>query len=132
MKKITAVASLACLMGAPVMAQKLDVVVNDELSNLVDTYKGIHSHPELSHHEEHTAALLAAELRKSGYSVAERVGTYPDGTQAYGVVATLQNGAGPKLLIRADVGGDRRRCEGHAGRSSVRAIRHAGYRGCPA
>jgi len=59
---------------------------------LVDTYKGIHEHPELSHHEEHTAALLAGELRKSGFTVTERVGKYPDGTQAYGIVAVMQNG----------------------------------------
>ena len=40
---------------------------------LVDTYKGIHTHPELSHHEEHTAALLAGELRKAGYTVTARI-----------------------------------------------------------
>jgi amidohydrolase len=31
------------------------------------------------------------------------VGKYPDGTQAYGVVAILENGPGPRLLIRADM-----------------------------
>ncbi len=94
MKKITAPTVLVYLLAAPAMAQDV---------SLVDTYKGIHAHPELSHHEEHTAALLAAELRKSGYTVTERVGKYPDGTQAYGVVAILENGRGPKLLIRADM-----------------------------
>jgi hippurate hydrolase len=84
-------------------APDLDVIVNKELSGLVDTYKGIHAHPELSHHEEHTAALLAAELRKAGYSVTEHVGKYPDGTQAYGLVAVLQNGPGPRLLLRTDM-----------------------------
>jgi hippurate hydrolase len=84
-------------------APDLDVIVNKELSGLVDTYKEIHAHPELSHHEEHTAALLAAELRKAGYSVTEHVGKYPDGTQAYGLVATLQNGPGPRLLLRTDM-----------------------------
>ena len=94
MKKITALTVLAYLLAAPAMAQQ---------ANLVDTYKGLHAHPELSHHEEHTAGLLAAELRNSGYTVTERVGKYPDGTQAYGVVAILENGRGPKLLIRADM-----------------------------
>lgn len=74
-----------------------------DLPGLVATYKDIHSHPELSHHEERTAALLAAELRKAGYTVTERIGRYPDGTQAYGVVGVLQNGHGPRLLIRADM-----------------------------
>jgi amidohydrolase len=105
MKKSTLLCSLLCLLVAPALAaaRDLDVLVSNELSGLVDTYKGIHAHPELSHHEEHTAALLASELRKAGYTVTERVGKYPDGTQAYGLVAMLQNGPGPRLLIRADM-----------------------------
>jgi amidohydrolase len=35
--------------------------------------------------------------------VTERVGKYPDGSQAYGLVGILQNGSGPRLLIRADM-----------------------------
>jgi amidohydrolase len=105
MKRITLICSLLCLLAAPGLAaaQELGALVNSQLSGLVDTYKGIHAHPELSHHEEHTAALLAGELRKAGYTVTERVGRYPDGTQAYGLVAILQNGPGPRLLIRADM-----------------------------
>jgi hippurate hydrolase len=94
---------LLCLMAASAPAQDLPAVVERELPGLVTTYEGIHAHPELSHHEEHTAALLASELRNAGYSVTERVGKYPDGTQAYGVVAILENGAGPRLLIRTDM-----------------------------
>jgi amidohydrolase len=103
MKRLIVSASLGYLISLPVMAQNLGAFVNGEMSGLVGTYKGIHEHPELSHHEEHTAALLAGELRKAGYTVTERVGKYPDGTQAYGVVAILENGAGPRLLIRADM-----------------------------
>ena len=87
----------------PVLAQDLPAFVNSELPGLVDTYKGIHAHPELSHHEEQTSALLAEELRKAGYIVTEHVGKYPDGSQAYGVVAILKNGDGPTLLIRTDL-----------------------------
>jgi amidohydrolase len=96
-------AAAAALLSSQVGARELDALVSGQLPNLVSTYKGIHAHPELSHHEEHTSALLAAELRKAGYNVTEHVGKYPDGTQAYGIVAVLQNGAGPKLLIRADM-----------------------------
>jgi amidohydrolase len=71
--------------------------------DLIDIYKNIHAHPELSHFEEHTSALLASELRKSGYTVTDHVGKYPDGSQAYGVVAILKNGPGPTLLVRADM-----------------------------
>jgi metal-dependent amidase/aminoacylase/carboxypeptidase family protein len=42
-------------------------------------------------------------LRKAGFTVTERIGKYPDGTQAYGLVGILQNGPGPRLLIRADM-----------------------------
>ena len=105
MKTKIRLAPMLCLLAAPALAaaQNLDAVVNGELSNLVETYKGIHEHPELSHHEEHTAALLAGELRKAGYTVTERVGKYPDGSEAYGLVAILQNGPGPRLLIRTDM-----------------------------
>jgi amidohydrolase len=103
MKEIICACLLAWVGMAPAVAQKVEGLVGDQLSGLVSTYQGIHAHPELSHHEEHTSALLAAELRKSGYTVTERVGKYPDGTQAYGVVAILQNGPGPKLLIRTDM-----------------------------
>src|SRR5271168_3601776 len=95
--------SFLILPPVPLLAQDLPGFVNTQLPGLVDTYKGMHAHPELSHHEEHTSALLAEELRKAGYAVTEHVGKYPDGSQAYGVVAILKNGDGPTLLIRTDL-----------------------------
>jgi len=94
---------LFCLFLHTATAEDVPSLVDNQLPGLVGTYKGIHQHPELSHHEAHTSALLAAELRKAGYTVTEHVGKYPDGTQAYGVVAILKNGPGPQLLIRADM-----------------------------
>jgi len=72
-------------------------------ASLVDIYKDLHAHPELSHHEARTSALLAQNLRDAGYTVTDHVGLYPDGTHAFGVVAILKNGPGPTLLIRADM-----------------------------
>jgi hippurate hydrolase len=46
---------------------------------------------------------VAGELRKLGYTVTEHVGKYADGVQAFGIVAVLENGAGPRLLIRTDM-----------------------------
>ena len=89
--------------AAPLPAQETDAHVDAQLASLVETYKGLHSHPELSHHEERTAAVLAAELRKAGYAVTEHIGRYPDGSQAFGVLGILKNGTGPTLLIRADM-----------------------------
>lgn len=73
------------------------------LPALTETYKDLHRNPELSHHEEKTSAYLAGELRKFGYKVTEHVGKYPDGSQAFGIVAILENGAGPRVLIRTDM-----------------------------
>jgi len=103
MKDLFLSLSIASVFAAPALAQSVGGLVDPQVPGLVQTYKGLHAHPELSHHEEHTAALLAGELRKAGYTVTERIGKYPDGTQAYGLVAILQNGTGPRLLIRADM-----------------------------
>ena len=90
-------------LAAAATAQDVPSFVNSELPALIDTYKDIHSHPELSHFEARTSHLLADALREAGYTVTERVGKYPDGSQAYGVVGILKNGAGPTLMIRADM-----------------------------
>jgi amidohydrolase len=97
--------SALLLLAAPraVLAQDLSTHVDSQLPGLVETYKQVHAHPELSHHEEQTSALLAGELRKAGYTVTDHLGKYPDGSQAFGVVGLLKNGPGPTLLIRADM-----------------------------
>ena len=77
--------------------------VQAQLPSLTETYKHLHRNPELSHHEEKTAAYMAGELRKAGYTVTEHVGKYQDGSQAYGIVAVLENGTGARLLIRSDM-----------------------------
>jgi metal-dependent amidase/aminoacylase/carboxypeptidase family protein len=59
-------------------------------------YRDLDAHPELSHQERRTAANVAARLRGAGCEVHERVG----GT---GVVGVLCNGAGPTVLLRADM-----------------------------
>ncbi|BDU76012.1 amidohydrolase [Mesoterricola sediminis] len=59
-------------------------------------YKDFHQHPELSHQEARTGAVAAACLRDAGYRVVEQVG----GT---GVVGLLENGAGPTVMVRADM-----------------------------
>jgi metal-dependent amidase/aminoacylase/carboxypeptidase family protein len=91
------------LIAVTALGQDVAGLVNQQLPGLVATYKGLHEAPELSHHEVQTSALLAAEFRKAGYTVTERVGRYPDGSQAYGVVGILKNGAGPTLLLRTDL-----------------------------
>lgn len=63
---------------------------------LVETYRQLHAHPELSFAEHATATRVARVLRETGYQTTTGVG----GT---GVVGVLRNGAGPTLLVRADM-----------------------------
>ena len=74
-----------------------------QLPALTETYKHLHENPELSGHEVQTAAFMATELNKLGYTVTAHVGKYADGAQAEGVVAVLENGAGPRLLLRTEL-----------------------------
>jgi hippurate hydrolase len=61
-------------------------------------YRDLHASPELSLQEEKTSAKLAQRFRGLGYEVTEKVG-------GFGVVAVLKNGAGPTVLVRADMDG---------------------------
>ncbi len=68
---------------------------NDEIIN---TYKHLHTIPELAHQEFKTAAFLAEELRRAGLEVEEQA----EGTT--GVLAVLRGSEpGPVLGIRADM-----------------------------
>ncbi|HEX7728614.1 MAG TPA: amidohydrolase [Terracidiphilus sp.] len=95
-------AAASTLAGAQA-SSSLSVSVEAQMPTLTETYIHLHRTPELSHHEAETSAYLAAALRKLGYTVTERVGKYEDGSQAYGIVAVLENGAGPRLMMRSDM-----------------------------
>jgi metal-dependent amidase/aminoacylase/carboxypeptidase family protein len=58
------------------LGNQLDVLVNQQIDSLVATYKSLHANPELSGHEENTAAFVANQLRSLGYSVTGGVGKY--------------------------------------------------------
>ncbi len=66
------------------------------LPDLRALYEDLHAHPELSFEEHRTAGILADRLRALGYEVTTEVGRT-------GVVATLENGPGPTVLLRADI-----------------------------
>lgn len=59
-------------------------------------YVQLHQAPELSLHEEKTAAKLASELRNAGFVVTTGVG-------GFGVVGVLANGAGPVVMLRTEM-----------------------------
>jgi len=70
--------------------------IGDDYLYLEKLYIHCHQNPELSFYEFETAKRMAAELRQAGFETTENVG----GT---GVVGVLRNGAGPTLLVRADM-----------------------------
>jgi amidohydrolase len=75
-----------------------------ELPSLLGIYKDVHTHPELSGHEERTAALVAKELRAAGCQVTEHLGKYEKSDlKGYGVVGVMKNGDGPTVLVRTDM-----------------------------
>src|SRR5258705_8801771 len=88
-----------------ILAQQTPQSLADaELPSLLAIYKDIHSHPELSGHEERTAALIAKELRATGCQVTEHLGKYENSKlKGYGVVGVMKNGDGPTVLVRTDM-----------------------------
>src|ERR1700688_408089 len=102
----TGVPYLAALsISAPLFAQTdLDQHINREADSLLATYKHLHENPELSAQERETSALLAADLRKSGYQVTDHFAQYAETVlDAHGVVAVLRNGPGPAVYVRTDM-----------------------------
>ncbi len=74
----------------------LEATLQGALPDLILLRRHIHQHPELSGHEQQTAALVAGELRRMGWQVREGVGRT-------GVVAELGPPDGPLVALRADM-----------------------------
>lgn len=70
--------------------------IESNLPELLETYVHLHKNPEVSFQETATAKFVANQWKSDGYVVTEGVG----GT---GVVAVLENGAGPTLMLRTDL-----------------------------
>ncbi|MEM7099237.1 MAG: amidohydrolase [Pseudomonadota bacterium] len=91
------------LLGLVVTTPAIASVLNETIQKDYDVHLGalfdhFHRNPELSLMEHKTAARMAEELRGAGYEVHEYIG----GT---GVVALLENGPGPLVMMRADMDG---------------------------
>jgi amidohydrolase len=86
------------LAAAPTQAQDLGKAVEIDMPSLMELYRDLHANPELSFQEFRTSAKLAAEAKRLGFAVTEKVGQT-------GVVAVLKNGPGPVVMIRADMDG---------------------------
>jgi hippurate hydrolase len=94
-------AILAALLAAPVgshAASLTESIQADYDAHLGVLFDHFHRNPELSLVEHETAARMASELREAGFKVTEGVG----GT---GVIAIMENGDGPMVMMRADMDG---------------------------
>jgi metal-dependent amidase/aminoacylase/carboxypeptidase family protein len=81
----------------PVAARTaIDAQITRDYPALDMLYRDLHTHPELGFQETRTAALLAAQMRKTGFTVTEKVGKT-------GVVAIYKNGPGPIVMIRTEL-----------------------------
>lgn len=99
MKRLLAtLATSAALATTPLSADELRDSLGAKMPALMELYKDLHEHPELSFEEVRTAAKLAELMRAEGFEVTEQVGRT-------GVVAVMRNGAGPTVMVRADMDG---------------------------
>ncbi|MEP5766020.1 MAG: amidohydrolase [Halieaceae bacterium] len=90
---------LASALALPAQADELSKSVQKDYDrHLESLFDYFHRNPELSSMETQTAARLAKELRAAGFEVTEFVG----GT---GIVAIMNNGPGPLVMMRADMDG---------------------------
>lgn len=78
----------------------LDLTIEAQLQqllpDLIQLRRHLHRHPELSGHEQQTAALVAGELRRGGWQVREGVGRT-------GVLAELGPEEAPVVALRVDM-----------------------------
>ncbi len=94
----TLFASLGLALAGPAQADDLRGALSADMPGLLELYRDLHAHPELSFQEEKTSAKLAGLIRDMGFEVTEKVGMT-------GVVAILRNGDGPTVLLRTDMDG---------------------------
>ncbi len=78
------------------LEKMIDVSLKEIMPDLIQLRRHFHAHPELSGQEHQTAALVAGELRKSGWVVKEAVGKT-------GIVAEIGNKSGPVVALRVDM-----------------------------
>jgi amidohydrolase len=105
-----------CLAACATSPAGAQAAFSAEGKSLRQIYEHLHANPELSLQEVKTSAILAAEMKRLGFTVTTRVGDawtkaraqneygkLEDGVGGYGLVAVMENGPGPVLMIRADM-----------------------------
>ncbi len=111
-------AAALTIMGGGARAEDaaLSAAVKADYPYVFDLYKHFHENPELSFKEKETSERLAAELEGLGFTVTKGVGAQWTKKKVminagevradvggYGLVAVMENGEGPTLMMRADM-----------------------------
>ena len=112
---LIAAASSIALFGQATADELSDAVAAD-YPYIFDLYKHFHANPELSFRESESAKRMAAELEGLGFAVTTGLGddwtkrkakadagAVLDGVGGFGLVAVMENGAGPTVMLRADM-----------------------------
>ena len=97
-RRLLALIAILFVLPAAAASELSEAIEKDYDEYLWPLFDHFHRNPELSLVEHETAARMAQELRAAGFEVTENVG----GT---GVVAMLENGDGPLVMMRADMDG---------------------------
>ena len=95
-KILLVVAAFALQVGA--QASPLEDAIASDYSYLEGLFKHLHENPELSLQEFKTSDRMAEEMTALGFDVTRHIGKT-------GLVGLMRNGAGPTLMIRADMDG---------------------------
>lgn len=104
MKKVLFALAMSAGLASPFAVAAVDsaelnrAIDKDYDKHLGDLFEHFHRNPELSHLETQTAKRLARELRDAGFEVTE-------GISKTGIVAMMENGPGPLVMMRADMDG---------------------------
>jgi len=116
MRKFAVCAAALLAMSGPAFADDLSDAVDEDYGYVFSLYKHFHEHPELSFRESESAKRMQTELEGLGFKVTPGVGDkwtrakakadagkVFDGVAGYGLVAVMENGAGPTVWLRADM-----------------------------
>ena len=120
MKKfLLSAAAVFALTGAAQTAAQADELtdaVAEDYDYVFNLYKHFHENPELSFKESESAKRMASELEGLGFTVTTglgdkwtkakakaETGEVREGVGGYGLVAVMENGEGPTVMLRADM-----------------------------
>ena len=96
-------ATAIILLTTPATAASIGEAVKADMPSLMTMYRDFHANPELSMQEVRTPAKLAAEMKKLGFTVTEKVGKT-------GVVAVLKRCTAAAMTPTSPAGSAPRAC----------------------